>query len=479
MKSPDFAERIAKIRRDYKLTQSELGKQLGVSNRAVSKWENGISNPQIEIIYKMCKMYGKDLDYFFEDSNDAVSDKKKINKTMPTIRELYKIGRGPSSSHTMGPEKASFIFKARYPDADSFKAILYGSLARTGKGHMTDFSIIETMKPKICEVEFDYTTTDIPHPNTLDIIGYKDGREIGKLRFMSVGGGQIKIEGESLKENENLYPHHSFDEIKKYCDEHEIRLWQYVEMVEGKEIFDFVLEVWEQMQKTVKSGISKMGVIPGRLGVQKKANHLYNQHHIDETNETRENRMVASFAFAVGEENACGETIVTSPTCGASGVVPAVMCYYKKKRDFSDEDIVHALETAALIGNLVKTNASISGAECGCQAEIGTACAMASAGLAELLGMNLSQIEYAAEIAIEHHLGLTCDPIYGLVQIPCIERNAVAAMRAINAVNLANFLTDTRKISFDLVVDTMYETGKDLSKLYKETAEGGLSKLYK
>ena len=479
MKSPDFAERIAHLRKEYNLTQSELGKQLGVTNRAVSKWENGISNPQIELIYKMCKMYGKDLDYFFEGTEVFVPDEEKKKKSMPTIREIYKIGRGPSSSHTMGPEKASLIIKERYPDCDRYKAVLYGSLARTGKGHMTDFSIIETMRPKKCEVEFDYTASDLPHPNTLDIIGYKNGMEVGRLKFLSVGGGQIKIEGEALKENENLYPHHSFEEIKKYCEENEILLWQYVERIEGKEIYDFVLSVWKQMQKTIKSGISKTGVIPGRLGVQKKANHLYNQHHIDETNETRENRMVASFAFAVGEENACGETIVTAPTCGASGVLPAVMYYYKKKRDFSDEDIVHALETAALIGNLVKTNASISGAECGCQAEIGTACAMASAALAELLGMSLSQIEYAAEIAIEHHLGLNCDPIYGLVHIPCIERNAVAAMRAINAVNLANFLTDTRKISFDLVVDTMYETGKDLSKHYKETAEGGLSKLYK
>ncbi|MBQ8759134.1 MAG: L-serine ammonia-lyase, iron-sulfur-dependent, subunit alpha, partial [Clostridia bacterium] len=443
MKSPDFAERIAHLRKEYNLTQSELGKQLGVTNRAVSKWENGISNPQIELIYKMCKMYGKDLDYFFEGTEVFVPDEEKKKKSMPTIREIYKIGRGPSSSHTMGPEKASLIFKERYPDCDRYKAVLYGSLARTGKGHMTDFSIIETMRPKKCEVEFDYTASDLPHPNTLDIIGYKNGMEVGRLKFLSVGGGQIKIEGEALKENENLYPHHSFEEIKKYCEENEILLWQYVERIEGKEIYDFVLSVWKQMQKTIKSGISKTGVIPGRLGVQKKANHLYNQHHIDETNETRENRMVASFAFAVGEENACGETIVTAPTCGASGVLPAVMYYYKKKRDFSDEDIVHALETAALIGNLVKTNASISGAECGCQAEIGTACAMASAALAELLGMSLSQIEYAAEIAIEHHLGLTCDPIYGLVQIPCIERNAVAAMRAINAVNLANFLTDT------------------------------------
>ena len=437
MKALDFSQKIIELRKEFELTQSELGKQLGVSNRAVSKWENGISNPQIELIYKICKMYGKDLDFFFENTKFASEKNPGNNKAMPSIRELYKIGRGPSSSHTMGPEKACLIFRERYPKADSFRVILYGSLARTGKGHMTDYSIVETMKPKKCEVEFDYSASDIPHPNTLDIIGYKSGKEIGHLRFLSVGGGQIKIDGEELVENKNLYPLHTFDEIKNYCEEKEITLWQYVEEIEGKEIYGFVADIWQQMQRTIKSGISKTGVIPGRLGVQKKANHLYNQHHIDETTETKENRMVASFAFAVGEENACGERIVTAPTCGASGVLPAVMYYYKKKRNFTDEAIVHALETAALIGNLVKTNASISGAECGCQAEIGTACAMASAALAELLGMSLSQIEYAAEIAIEHHLGLTCDPIYGLVQIPCIERNAVAAMRAINAVNLS------------------------------------------
>lgn len=479
MKGSDFAQKIASLRKEFNLTQSELGKELGVSNRAVSKWENGISNPQIEIIYKICKMFGKDLDFFFEDEENKNSVIAKARKPMPTIRELYRVGRGPSSSHTIGPERASEFFKNRFPNATSYKAILYGSLARTGKGHLTDFSITQVFKPKKCTVEFDFTTCDIQHPNTFDIIAFKDEEIVGKMRFMSVGGGEIQAEGETFKENENLYTLRTFDEIKKHCEENDLRLWQYVEKTEGEDIHEFILEIWKQMQKSIKSGISKTGTIPGRLGVQKKANYLYNQHHIDETNETRENRMVASFAFAVCEENACGETIVTAPTCGASGVVPAVMYYYKKKRHFSDEEIVHALETAALIGNLVKANASISGAECGCQAEIGTACAMASAGLAELLGMNLSQIEYAAEIAIEHHLGLTCDPIYGLVQIPCIERNAVAAMRAINAVNLANFLTDTRKISFDLVVETMYETGKDLSKHYKETGEGGLSKLYK
>ena len=478
MSSPDFSKRIVQLRKEYDLTQSELGKQLGVSNRAVSKWENGISNPQIEIIYKMCKMYGKDLDFFFEEEAKSVRGADVKHRAMPTIRELYKVGRGPSSSHTMGPEKAGIIFKSRYPDADSYKAILYGSLASTGKGHMTDFSIIETMKPKKCEVEFDYTTNDLPHPNTLDIIAFKDGKQQAKLRFMSVGGGQIVIEGEKLKENENLYPFHTFDEIKKYCEEHDMRLWQYVEMIEGKEISEFVHGIWDQMQKTIKQGISKTGTIPGRLGVQKKAKHLYNQHHIDETGETRENRMVASFAFAVGEENACGETIVTAPTCGASGVVPAVMYYYKNKRGFSDEEIVHALETAALIGNLVKTNASISGAECGCQAEIGTACSMAAAAAAELYELDLDQIEYAAEMSIEHHLGLTCDPILGLVQIPCIERNAIAAMRALNAVNLADFLADSRIISFDMIVETMYETGKDLKVMYRETAEGGMAKKF-
>ena len=313
----------------------------------------------------------------------------------------------------------------------------------------------------------------------MDIFAFNNNVKTGFSRVCSIGGGQITIEGEDLQENSNLYPLHTFSEMADYCREKNIRLWQYVDECEGEDIDAFIRRIWEEMKRSIKKGLSDSGSIPGKLKVQKKAQFLHKQHHIDESEQTKENRLVCSYAFAVSEQNACGEKIVTAPTCGASGVLPAVLYYIQQKRNFPDSEIYKALKTAALVGNIVKTNASISGAECGCQAEIGTACAMASAALAELYNMSLEQIEYAAEIAIEHHLGLTCDPIYGLVQIPCIERNAVAAMRALNAVNLANFLTDTRKISFDVVVQTMYETGKDLSRHYRETGEGGLAKLYK
>lgn len=478
MSSINFAEKISSLREALGLTQAEFGKRLGVTNRAVSKWENEISMPSIDSIYKICKLYNVNIGYFFDDEEEnKIEQIKKI--TMPTIRELYKYGRGPSSSHTMGPEKACLIFKERYPEADKYKAILFGSLAQTGKGHRTDYAIEQAFFPKEAEIEFDCMTKNLPHPNTMNIYAYKDNKEIGFSRVYSIGGGQIQIEGEKLKENENLYPFHFFTEIAQYCKEKSIPLWQYVDECEDDDIDSFIKEVWSAMKNSIKAGLSDSGELPGILKVQKKAQYLYKQHHIDESEQTRENRLVCAYAFAVSEQNACGERIVTAPTCGASGVLPAVLYYVQEKRGFSDNDIYKALKTAAIVGNIVKTNASISGAECGCQAEVGTACAMAAAALAQLYNMSMEQIEYAAEIAIEHHLGLTCDPIYGLVQIPCIERNAVAAMRAINAVNLANFLTDSRKISFDLVVQTMYETGKDLSQHYRETSEGGLAKLYK
>ena len=247
--------------------------------------------------------------------------------------------------------------------------------------------------------------------------------------------------------------------------------------MEGNGFWDDMAEIWETMKNAVRRGLADEGVLPGGLNVRKKAKHLLNLEHIDESAETRENRMVSSYAFAVSEQNACGGTIVTAPTCGASGVVPAVLYYQQKKRRYGDEEILRALAAGGLIGNLIKTNASISGAECGCQAEIGTACAMAAASLAELFQLSLDKIEYAAEVSIEHHLGLTCDPICGLVQIPCIERNAVAAMRAINAVSLSSFLSDTRKISLDDVIITMRDTGRDIAGAYRETAEGGLAKI--
>ncbi|MFQ7400930.1 MAG: L-serine ammonia-lyase, iron-sulfur-dependent, subunit beta, partial [Neglectibacter sp.] len=275
-----------------------------------------------------------------------------------------------------------------------------------------------------------------------------------------------------------VYSLSTFSQIRAYCEERDLRLWQFVEESEGPEIWNYLMDVWKQMKAAVYAGLHTEGVLRGGLSVQRKAKYLIRQRHIDESAETRENRIVCAYAFAVSEENAGGGVIVTAPTCGASGVVPAVMVYKQEQQGFSDTEMVRGLAAAGIIGNLIKTNASISGAECGCQAEIGSACSMAAAGLAELFGMDLDQIEYAAEVAMEHHLGLTCDPIGGLVQIPCIERNAVAAMRAINALSLANFLTHTRKISFDMVVKTMYETGRDLFSKYRETSEGGLAKMY-
>lgn len=399
---------------------------------------------------------------------------------MESLRELYRIGRGPSSSHTMGPSHAAVLFRKEFPQAERFQAVLYGSLAKTGKGHLTDVAIKDAFEPLPTEILFDTETPEesLPHPNTMTLEAFLGEGSLGKWRVFSVGGGKIAIEGRPSVAPQDVYPLSTFQEIKEYCQKNGKFLWQFVEEYEGPEIWDYLRDVWKQMKSTVYNGLNTEGVLHGGLGVQRKAKYLVRQRHIDESAETRENRKVCSYAFAVSEENASGGVVVTAPTCGASGVLPAVLLFKQEQQGFSDTDVLHALAAAGVIGNIIKTNASISGAECGCQAEVGSACSMAAAGLAELYHMDLDQIEYAAEVAMEHHLGLTCDPIGGLVQIPCIERNAVAAMRAINALSLANFLTHTRKISFDMVVKTMYETGRDLFSKYRETSEGGLAKIY-
>ena len=395
---------------------------------------------------------------------------------MKSLKELYRIGKGPSSSHTIGPERACKIFLAENPEAESFKAVLYGSLAKTGVGHGTDGVVKSVLKN--VEIECDDGSDGLPHPNTMDLFAYNGGRETASMRVYSVGGGAIRIEGRPSGEGGEVYPLESFAEIRRFCEERALRLSDYAFVCEGEALKEYLGEVWPAMKASVEAGLKAQGVLPGGLGVERKARFLYRQKHIDESAETKENRLVCAYAFAVSEQNASAGTIVTAPTCGASGVLPAVLKYAQERRGYSDDSIVRALAAGGIVGNLIKTNASISGAECGCQAEIGSACCMAAAALGELYEMELGQIEYAAEIAMEHQLGLTCDPIGGLVQIPCIERNAVAAMRAINAVSLADFLSDSRKISFDLVVETMYETGKDISCRYRETAEGGLAKLY-
>ena len=397
---------------------------------------------------------------------------------MKSIKTLFKIGYGPSSSHTMGPSYAAENFLKEYCDADEIKVILYGSLAKTGKGHGTDRAVAETLKSVKTQIVFDTETEGFKHPNTIDFIASKNNVELGRKRYYSIGGGEIRADdGETLLPEE-IYKEKNFEEIAHYCKSKNIRLSDYVFQNEGADIKEYLMKVWETMQNAINEGLSKSGILPGGLSVERKAQFLFNQKHIDESPQTRENRLVCSYAFAVSEQNADCGVIVTAPTCGSCGVLPAVLKYMQDKNNFTDAEIIRALAVAGLIGNIVATNASISGAECGCQAEVGTACSMAAAALCELFEMGIDQIEYAAEVAMEHHLGLTCDPVCGLVQIPCIERNAVAAMRAINALSLANFLFASRKVSFDVVVETMYQTGKDLSHLYRETSEGGLAKLY-
>ena len=471
-----FAGKFAAMRKASGITQQKLGTMLGVSNRAVSKWETGLALPSTENVYKLSKIFGVSVDYFF--SSDIEPEKKPSAPTgMKSLTGIYRIGCGPSSSHTIGPERACEMFKAANPDADAFVAVLYGSLAKTGVGHGTDRVIKKTLAPMPCEIVFDKSDVVLVHPNTMELFAYKNGEQLAKSRILSVGGGKVVIDGIEYGEGEDVYTVASFEKIAEHCTRENIRLWQYVERVEGGEIMEYLSRVWSEMKRSIADGLADEGVLPGGLEVQKKARQLFGRQHIDESAETRENRMVCAYAFAVSEQNACAERIVTAPTCGASGVVPAVLYYQQQKRGYSDAEIVHALATGGIVGNLIKTNASISGSECGCQAEIGSACAMAAAALGELFGLSLDKIEYAAEIAIEHHLGLTCDPICGLVQIPCIERNAVAAMRAINAVSLASFLSDSRKISLDKVIAVMRQTGLDISHQYKETAEGGLAKL--
>ena len=397
---------------------------------------------------------------------------------MKSLRELYKIGNGPSSSHTMGPKKAVRLFEKKNPELDEIKVYLYGSLALTGKGHLTDAVIKNTIKSCKVEVIFDLDMDCDIHPNTFDIEGYKNGEVVDKWRVYSIGGGSIKIEGENERDSKDIYDLKYYKDIKKYCEDKNISLYDYVLENEDSDFVNFLKRVWEVMKASVETGLTKEGIIPGKLKLDRRSKFIYESNIENEQPDMKRTRMLSSYAYAVTENNASGEEIVTAPTCGACGVVPAVLYYSYKQENYSEERILEALAVAGIVGNIVKENASISGAECGCQAEVGTACSMAAAARMYLIGGNLTQIENAAEIAMEHHLGLTCDPIYGYVQIPCIERNAVAAMRAVDAANLSKIIPSNRKISFDVVVETMYETGKDLKEHYRETSEGGLAKKY-
>lgn len=397
---------------------------------------------------------------------------------MESLRKLFKIGKGPSSSHTMGPRKAATLFGEMIKDKGAAKCVvtLYGSLAATGKGHLTDQAILDVLQPQLpTEIAWQPDTVLPFHTNGMKLTAYDaDDKEIISRTYYSIGGGDIVLEGEPRTPQSSIYPLTKMNDILKYVEESGKTFWEYVEEVEGPEIWDYLAEVWNVMQAAVKRGIDAEGVLPGGLGVRRKAVSYYV--HAAGFNASLKSRgLVYAYALAVSEENASGGEIVTAPTCGSCGVLPAVLYHLHTSKGFSEKRILRALATAGLFGNVVKHNASVSGAEVGCQGEVGVACAMAAAAASQLFGGSPAQIEYSAEMGLEHHLGLTCDPVCGLVQIPCIERNAYAAARALDA-NLYAAVSDGRhSVTFDRIVEVMKQTGHDLPSLYKETAQGGLA----
>lgn len=400
---------------------------------------------------------------------------------MKTIRELYRIGTGPSSSHTMAPRKASEIFLARNAEASSFRVTLYGSLAATGIGHMTDVAIQDILSP-VAPVEIVWKPdVFLPfHPNGMTFASYlSDGSLRDEWTVYSIGGGALSDGGtDQTIEGTDVYTMKTMTEILSWCERTGKCYWEYVKECENPDIWEYLAEVWATMKEAIRRGLEAEGVLPGPLNLRRKAASYYIRAS-GYKQSLRSRGLVFAYALAVSEENASGGKIVTAPTCGACGVVPAVLYHLQTSREFSDLRILRALATAGLIGNVVKHNASISGAEVGCQGEVGVACAMASAAANQLFGGSPAQIEYAAEMGLEHHLGMTCDPVCGLVQIPCIERNAYAAARALDANLYSSFTDGTHRVSFDKVVDVMVQTGHDLPSLYKETGEGGLAKDYK
>lgn len=401
---------------------------------------------------------------------------------MKSIKELYRIGTGPSSSHTMGPRKAAEIFLGRHPEARAFRVTLYGSLAATGKGHMTDLAITETLQPHAPLTIVWEPKIFLPfHPNGMMFQSLNEADEVtDSWTVFSVGGGALAEETDN-KDSINtpeVYDMNRMTDILNWCEHTGKNYWEYVLQCEDSDIWDYLKEVWKTMKASVERGLDAEGVLPGPLNLRRKASAYYIKASGYKAS-LQSRGLVFSYALAVSEENASGGVIVTAPTCGSCGVVPAVLYHLAKTREFSDIRILRALATAGLIGNVVKHNASISGAEAGCQAEVGVACSMASAAANQLFGGSPAQIEYAAEMGLEHHLGMTCDPVCGLVQIPCIERNAYAAARALDANLYSSFTDGIHRVSFDRVVEVMKETGNDLPSLYKETSEGGLAKDYK
>lgn len=396
---------------------------------------------------------------------------------MDSIKQIYRIGHGPSSSHTMGPKRAAAIFGARNHGVSRFSVTLYGSLAATGKGHLTDKAILEELEPIAKTSIIWEPRIFLPfHPNGMKFESYTSENELKESwTVFSIGGGTLANEDFNEQQSARVYEMGNIREIQTWCEKSGHSYWEYVEQNEGSAIWDYLAEVWEVMQRSIVRGLETEGILPGGLGLRRKASDYLIRAKGYGSN-IRSRGLVYAYALAVSEENAGGGEMVTAPTCGSCGVLPAVLYYLKESREFRDSRILRALATAGLFGNVVKTNASVSGAEVGCQGEVGVACAMAAAAASQLFGGTPAQIEYAAEMGLEHHLGLTCDPVCGLVQIPCIERNAFAAARALDANTFSNFSDGRHRVSFDQVVEVMRQTGNDLPSLYKETSEGGLAK---
>lgn len=397
---------------------------------------------------------------------------------METIRYIFRIGHGPSSSHTMAPRKAAELFHGRHPEAHHFRVTLFGSLAATGKGHMTDKAIEEAFLPYPTEIVWKPDEPLPLHPNGMQFEAMDEsGNSLEIWRVYSPGGGALMEEDQPADENP-VYELNTMRDILRYCSQSGHTFWEYVEICEGPEIWEYLAEVRRAMYAAIYRGLHAEGVLPGGLGLTRKAMMFYRRISLGAPGFLQKGFLPA-YALAVSEENATGGLIVTAPTCGSSGVLPAVLRHMEDNLDCHDENVLRAMATAGLIGNLVKFNASISGAEVGCQGEVGVACAMAAGAAAQLLGGTTRQIEYAAEMGLEHNLGLTCDPVNGLVQIPCIERNVFAASKALSCANYALFSDGSHRVSFDDVVEVMKQTGHDIPSLYRETATGGLAKAYR
>ncbi len=398
---------------------------------------------------------------------------------MDSIKNLFIVGPGPSSSHTIGPSKAALDFVKDINKVDKIIVTLYGSLALTGKGHFTDKAIKNSLKEINTEVNFDLNKKDLNHPNTMTFKAYLNGAEIKEQTYYSVGGGKIVTDLNKVS-NDEVYKLKHFSDISAYISRMNMSLVDYVNENEDDSIDEYLEQTLDFMFEEVENNLKKEGQIPGPIGLIRVAKKIY-ENALNEQNNESILMLISSFAYACLEGNASGDTVVTAPTCGSCGILPAVLYYEYNYKHKDKKTLIDSLKVAGLFGNICKENASISGAVLGCQAEVGVATAMATAALCYANSLTTEQIEYGAEVALEHFLGLTCDPVLGYVQIPCIERNGVGAMRAYESYLYAKNIAPIRKnkVSFDKVVEAMRVTGNSLNPDYKETSRGGLASIIK